>query len=394
MRMQLAGWCVLLSVAGTALAADKPKKKEKPTTPPPGVVEVVKPTEAPKDSASQSNTERGNLAGAGIGSVAGALVGKATGNPKTGAVVGAIGGGVVGPLIGAEADKPAESGFTVTKPVGTWARDVNMGEANCRFTLKFTDSRLTLHIDVVSDRVMFNGRVDVDYSINKESVLFGVIDSCDVKSEKLEADALKQFAKFSGQPFAVRFRVEDDGLTVKDFKGLGVGLGEKEPELITAALLMMNGRFTKVDPKKPLPPLKAGKKPAYNSDPLLRQDQLLKQSESNGLPGGSGHIPPRPADPPSHLTPDRIHGGILKADPPKEDDGLRLSRVPLPSPHYLQHYPTYIAPEPAFPLQRERNVVLDPTGEIGPQFVTSAYVGSVSPAASQPAELVPERAKR
>jgi len=36
----------------------------------------------------------------------------------------------------------------------------------------------------------------------------------------------------------------------------------------------------------------------------------------------------------------------------------------LPSPHYLKHYPTYFPPDPAFPLQREQDSMLDPTGEI------------------------------
>ena len=36
----------------------------------------------------------------------------------------------------------------------------------------------------------------------------------------------------------------------------------------------------------------------------------------------------------------------------------------LSSPHYLKHYPQYFAPDPVFPLQRERDSQLDPTGEI------------------------------
>ncbi len=36
----------------------------------------------------------------------------------------------------------------------------------------------------------------------------------------------------------------------------------------------------------------------------------------------------------------------------------------LSSPHYLKHYPQYFAPDPTFPLQRERDSQLDPTGEI------------------------------
>lgn len=42
----------------------------------------------------------------------------------------------------------------------------------------------------------------------------------------------------------------------------------------------------------------------------------------------------------------------------------RLGGVPYPTPHYLQHYPVYFAPDPPFPLQRERDSMLDPTGEI------------------------------
>lgn len=42
----------------------------------------------------------------------------------------------------------------------------------------------------------------------------------------------------------------------------------------------------------------------------------------------------------------------------------RLGGVPYPTPHYLKHYPVYFAPDPAFTLQRERDSMLDPTGEI------------------------------
>lgn len=36
----------------------------------------------------------------------------------------------------------------------------------------------------------------------------------------------------------------------------------------------------------------------------------------------------------------------------------------LPSPHYLKHYPQFLATDPAFPLQRERDSMLDPEGAI------------------------------
>ncbi len=42
----------------------------------------------------------------------------------------------------------------------------------------------------------------------------------------------------------------------------------------------------------------------------------------------------------------------------------RLGGVPYPTGYYLKHTPVYFPPDPAFPLQRERDSMLDPTGEI------------------------------
>jgi len=42
----------------------------------------------------------------------------------------------------------------------------------------------------------------------------------------------------------------------------------------------------------------------------------------------------------------------------------RIGGVPYPTPHYLEHYPVYLGEEPSFPLQRERDSMIDPTGEL------------------------------
>ena len=49
----------------------------------------------------------------------------------------------------------------------------------------------------------------------------------------------------------------------------------------------------------------------------------------------------------------------------------------LPSPHYLKHYPQYFAPDPTFPLQRERDSMLDPTGEIRRGAAQGALPGAL-----------------
>jgi hypothetical protein len=49
----------------------------------------------------------------------------------------------------------------------------------------------------------------------------------------------------------------------------------------------------------------------------------------------------------------------------------------LPSPRYLQHYPQYFAPDPAFPLPRELASQEDPEGAAR----RAGGVGGVAPAA-------------
>lgn len=69
----------------------------------------------------------------------------------------------------------------------------------------------------------------------------------------------------------------------------------------------------------------------------------------------------------------------------------------LPSPHYLKHYPNYFTEDPPFPLQRERDSMIDPTGEIRRGLVPAAsgalpqpsYVPAPMPAASAPGAPMP-----
>lgn len=265
MPKQLAGWvCVLM--AGAVMAGDKPKDKTLPST---STREMLKAE------------------------------------------------------VRAEAQAEMTAKFTVSKPVGTWTREAKCEGADCQFLLTLTDDRLTLTVHVNSGKQTAVVRIDADYSINKESCLYGVIDSFD------EGDAGRAEANgglvLPGQPFSVRFRVEDGVLILKDFKGMGVGLGEVRKDVRTI-LAAVCGRYTGVDPSKPLLPMKTAKKTEYSSDPLIRQDQLLNQSEDLRQ---IGEVWRRfwfgdPADP---KAPRRIHGGILKAEPPSTDDGVKQAKA-------------------------------------------------------------------
>ena len=58
----------------------------------------------------------------------------------------------------------------------------------------------------------------------------------------------------------------------------------------------------------------------------------------------------------------------------------------LPSGQYLKHYPTYFAEDPPFPLQRERDSMLDPTGEIR-QGNNAGVIGAPGGALPAPNQL-------
>ena len=66
-----------------------------------------------------------------------------------------------------------------------------------------------------------------------------------------------------------------------------------------------------------------------------------------------------------------------------------MAGLTLPTPHYLKHYPNYFAPDPDFPLQRERDSMVDPTGEIRRGAVPGALPGGLPQAPGAVAAPVP-----
>lgn len=259
MRMQLVPVCVILVVAVTALAADPPKGK--PTTPPP--VEVGK----------------GGLGNLGIG-------------------------------------KPSDdTKFVVTRPVGTWYKDVRLEDLSYRIVLTIREDRLTVAWEMTDGKERVTFRLDADYAINKEGSLFGVIDT--FENDHPQFGELPESQKLSGQPYSFRFRADESSLSLKEFKGFGIGWSSGEPPSgLKRVLAGVCGRYTAVDPAKPLPVLKAVKPKVYSSDPLIRQDQLLNQSEVLRLIGETWwQIWEK--DTAGKVTPGWIGNGIVDT-PPKD----------------------------------------------------------------------------
>jgi hypothetical protein len=216
------------------------------------------------------------------------------------------------------AEAPKAGPFAVAKPVGTWVREI---DTQTRILVTFDEDRLFASATFGDGPDVVNVTLDADYSINKESVVYAVVTGieCDDPEEGLELELI-----LTGQPFAFRFRADGDTLTVKDFKGVGYGLeGADEADEV---VLLLCGRYVAADEARPAPraPVKPAARPRkgtvtsrlilprnrYAGDPTTRMTQLLNQSED--------HRSIREKwrrywfnDVPNHMTPERIHGGIM-----------------------------------------------------------------------------------
>jgi hypothetical protein len=189
-----------------------------------------------------------------------------------------------------------------TKLAGTWVREFD----GMQVVLKLTDKRLfaTLNVAYVEDgrpgEVRMTFRADADYAVGPDGTLFGVVTGTDfTPPEGGEADLSggpKMLTELNGLPFCFRFRIDEGVLSVRDLR---CGVSGEGPD--TAMVL---GRYTRTD-KEPAPP-KSGRKPAvYSADPVIRMNQLLNQSEDIRSIS-------EPAPAPRPVTPERLHGVIIK----------------------------------------------------------------------------------
>ncbi len=262
-------------------------------------------------------------------------------------VIGAAVGAAIakpGPMIPpAEPDaaKPARRvhEFVVARPIGTWVREV---DADTRITATFDEDRLTATAEFPDSGERVTLTIDADYSINKESVAFGVITGVECSATNQEPGAAWQ--QLVGQPFAFGFRADGEVLAVKDVRFAAVNRADGSNQL-GGALAAIQGRYyatekATVRPQKPKPAPRSRRAPPTNFDaPYLPPPGTVlpgqvqpapSQPGYPALPGQPGAPVPNsgppalpPADP--HLTPERIHGGIMKAtEPPKPSPGKKV----------------------------------------------------------------------
>jgi hypothetical protein len=189
------------------------------------------------------------------------------------------------------------------KPLGTWAHHSN--DYKVTFDVKPDTLRCT-----VSGEGGLSISVTADYVVSPDGVLFGVIRTrkADKKKEE-EGDMEKRL-------FYCRFTIEKNNLVLSD-----VVYGDDKDKIKE----VLEGKYRKVEKKGSAtssalpvvptttqsykPRAKTSSSPKTSSDPNRRLSELLQQSEDlRKIEYDWERI--WFTDQPSHMTPERVHGGI------------------------------------------------------------------------------------
>ncbi|MBP3957449.1 RNA polymerase sigma factor [Gemmata sp. G18] len=143
--------------------------------------------------------------------------------------------------------------LVVRRPFGSYTREV---QPYGRATLTFTEDRLHVQATVSIEKFTVTVTADADYSVNRESLVYGVITGADATGAGEAAGAFAPFAVVATDlPFAFRVRVEDDAITIKDIKAGPFGspllmealTNEKTGKEMLLVASMVGGKY-KVDP--------------------------------------------------------------------------------------------------------------------------------------------------
>jgi RNA polymerase sigma factor (sigma-70 family) len=120
------------------------------------------------------------------------------------------------------------------RPVGEWERTVGRD----RVTLRIQADHLSGTCTIGEGGERFTLRARADYSVTKDSDLFGVF--TDIEAPDDEEDGLEA-EEYLEQPFSFRYRVDDDVLVIKDIKFAGMDLEDKGNK--DDVLLILQGRY-------------------------------------------------------------------------------------------------------------------------------------------------------
>ena len=109
------------------------------------------------------------------------------------------------------------------RPVGTWERECGP----YRFTLRIEADKLHGVMTAADRDRKVTIALDADYSLTKDSVLYGVVTGVQVTGREREQDEAEAIA-YVDLPFSVRVRQDDNTLTIKGVKFLDLGTDKND----------------------------------------------------------------------------------------------------------------------------------------------------------------------
>ena len=143
------------------------------------------------------------------------------------------------PAAGKEEVKAPEA----PRPIGVWERTLPFKEGgSVTLTIRVDAHRVTLTQTESENGRTTKATLEGDYSVSRDYVLYGFVTSVDVADGVNADEAAKFQAQILDQPFAVRYRLDANALTIRDVKVGGVGDNDRDQ------LQLLAGRYKKKAP--------------------------------------------------------------------------------------------------------------------------------------------------
>jgi RNA polymerase sigma factor (sigma-70 family) len=139
------------------------------------------------------------------------------------------------------ADKEEARAPEAPRPIGVWERTIQAKNgASITLTIRIDAHRIRLTQTGVADGKSMKLGIEGDYSVSRDYVLYGFVTGVDMpEGGEGGDDSGKTQALVLDQPFAVRYRLDADALTIRDVRAGGISDKDRQE------LQILAGRYKK-----------------------------------------------------------------------------------------------------------------------------------------------------
>ncbi len=111
------------------------------------------------------------------------------------------------------------------RPIGVWEKTIAMKDVLATITLRIETNRIVVTMKQSAGGQSFKVTIEGEYSVSQDYTLFGIVTGIDVSPTK-DDNAAAASVELEDQPFSVRYRFDDNTLTLRDLKIGGVKKGD------------------------------------------------------------------------------------------------------------------------------------------------------------------------